>query len=59
MDLRCLAQVPLAAAWFPDLAPPGHGVVGVASARLQARIEKMLQELMMRNRDLIQMRGPR
>lgn len=59
MDLRCLAQVPLTSAWFPDLAQPGNGVVGVAAARLQARIEKMLQELVMRNRDLIQMRGPR
>jgi hypothetical protein len=34
-------------------------VVGVAGARLQARIEKMLQELVMRNRNLIEMRGPR
>lgn len=59
MDLRCLARVPLTAAWFPDLAQPGHGVVGVAGARLQARIEKLLQELVMRNRGLIEMRGPR
>jgi hypothetical protein len=59
MDLRCLAQVPLNSAWFPDLAKPDRGVVGVAGARLQARIEKMLQELVMRNRNLIEMRGPR
>jgi hypothetical protein len=59
MDLRCLAQVPLNAAWFPDLAQPGHGVVGVAGARLQVRIEKMLQEMVTRNRNLIEMRGPK
>ena len=59
MDLRCLAQVPLTAAWFPDLTQPGHGVVGVVGARLQTRIEKMLQELVMRNRSLIELRGPR
>ena len=59
MDLRCLAQVSLTVAWFPDLAQPGHGGVGVAGARLLARVEKMLQELVMRNRNLIEMRGPR
>jgi hypothetical protein len=59
MDLRCLAQVPLNSAWFPDLAKPDRGVVGVAGARLQVRIEKMLQELVMRNRSLIELRGPR
>ncbi len=59
MDLRCLAQVPLNAAWFPDLAQPGHGVVGVAGARLQVRIEKMLQEMVTRNRNPIEMRGPK
>ena len=44
---------------LPDLAKPDRGVVGVAGARLQVRIEKMLQELVMRNRSLIELRGPR
>jgi len=59
IDLRCLAQVPLTQAWFPDLALPGHGVAGVAAAPLQRRIDTALQALVQRHRDLIEMRGPR
>ena len=59
IDLRCLAQVPLTASWFPDLAQPDHGVVAVAGARLQARIERVFEALVARSRDLIEIRGPR
>jgi hypothetical protein len=59
LDLRCLAQVPLTARWFPDWAQPGHGVVGTAGARLRARIEARLSELVARNRDVIEVRGVR
>lgn len=59
IDLRCLAQVPLTSAWFPDLAQPDHGVVAVAGTRLQARIERVFEELVARSRDLIEVRGPR
>jgi len=59
IDLRCLAQVPLTEAWFPDLAQPDRGVVAVAGARLQGRIQRVLDELVERNRHLIEMRGPR
>ena len=59
IDLRCLAQVPLTSSWFPDLAQPDHGVVAVAGARLQARIERVFEALVARSRDLIEIRGPR
>jgi hypothetical protein len=59
LDLRCLAQVPLTKRWFPDLERPGQGVVGTATARLQQRIDALLRALVTRNRDLIEIRGPR
>lgn len=59
LDLRCLAQVPLSGRWFPDLAQPGHGLVGQAGTRLRGRIDALLAELVARNRDLIEVRGPR
>lgn len=59
LDLRCLAQVPLSERWFPDLAQPGHGVVGQAGARLRGRIDAALTGLVARSRDLIEIRGPR
>lgn len=59
LDLRCLAQMPLTARWFPDLGQAGHGVVGTAGARLRERIDALLSDLVTRNRDLIEMRGPR
>jgi hypothetical protein len=59
LDLRCLAQVPLTRRWFPDLGQAGLGIVGTAGARLRARIDAMLSELVTRNRELIEMRGPR
>lgn len=59
LDLRCLAQVPLTRRWFPDFERGDRGIVGLAGARLQARIDGLLSELVRRNRDVIQMRGPR
>ncbi|MCA3421160.1 MAG: hypothetical protein INF34_03580 [Roseomonas sp.] len=59
IDLRCLAQVPLAKRWFPDLGQTGYGIMGTAGARLRERIDVMLSDLVTRNRDLIEMRGPR
>jgi hypothetical protein len=59
IDLRCLAQVPVTAAWFPDIAQPRQGVVGVAGARLQVRIQGVLDDLVERSRELIEIRGPR
>jgi hypothetical protein len=59
IDLRCLAQVPLAKRWFPDLGQIGFGIIGTAGARLRERIDVMLNYLVTRNRDLIEMRGPR
>ncbi|MFM7421359.1 MAG: hypothetical protein ACKO54_16915 [Alphaproteobacteria bacterium] len=59
IDLRCLAQVPLAEHWFPDLGLKGFGIIGTAGARLRARIDMMLSDLVTRSRDLIEMRGPR
>jgi len=57
MDLRCLAQVPATSRCFPDLHEPGHGVVGRAGARLRARVDAALDELVRRSRDVIEMRG--
>jgi hypothetical protein len=54
IDLRCLAQVPLAKRWFPDLSQTGK-----AGARLRERIDVILSDLVTRNRDLIEMRGPK
>jgi hypothetical protein len=51
--------VPLAKRWFPDLGQPGFGIIGTAGARLRERIDVMLSDLVTRNRDLIEMRGPR
>lgn len=59
LDLRCLAQVPLTGRWFPDLSQPHHGIVGTAGARLRDRIDALLHDLVTRNRDLIEIRGPR
>jgi hypothetical protein len=59
IDLCCLAQVPLAKRWFPDLSQTGFGIIGTAGARLRERIDVMLSDLVTRNRDLIEMRGPR
>lgn len=59
LDLRCLAQVPLTKRWFPDIERPGQGIVGTASARLQQGIDALLSALVTRNRDLIEIRGPR
>ena len=59
IDLRCLAQVPLAKRWFPDLSQTGSGIIGTAGARLRERIDVMLSDLVTRNRDLIEIRGPR
>jgi len=59
LDLRCLAQVPLTERWFPDLDQAGLGIVGTAGARLRERIDVILSDLVTRNRDLIEMRGPR
>lgn len=59
IDLRCLAQVPLAMRWFPDLGQTGFGIIGTAGARLRERIDVMLSDLVTRNRDLIEVRGPR
>jgi hypothetical protein len=59
LDLRCLAQVPLTERWFPDLGRAGHGIVGTTGVRLRERIDSLLSDLVTRNRDLIEMRGPR
>jgi hypothetical protein len=59
IDLRCLAQVSLTSAWFPDLGQLDHGVIAVAGVRLQARIQRVFDELVARNRHLIEIRGPR
>lgn len=58
LDLRCMAQVPVTAAWFPNLDEPERGVVAVAGARLRSRIERELAMLVARSRELIEMRGP-
>ncbi len=59
MDLRCLAQVPMTLRWLPDLGLASRGVVGTAGVRLRARIDVAFSELVTRNRNLIEMRGPR
>ncbi len=59
LDLRCLAQVPLTSRWFPDMKQPSLGVVGTAGARLRARIDVAFGDLVARNRDVIEIRGPR
>jgi len=59
LDLRCLAQVPLTERWFPDLSEAGYGIVCTAGAQLRDRIDVLLSNLVTRNRDLIEMRGPR
>lgn len=59
LDLRCLAQVPLTPAWFPDLGRPDRGIVGMAGARLRSRLDTLLHDLVTRDRALIEIRGPR
>ena len=51
--------MPLAKRWFPDLSQTGFGIIGTAGARLRERIDVMLSDLVTRNRDLIEIRGPR
>lgn len=59
IDLRCLARVPPTAAWFPELAAPGRGIVAVAGVRLRDRIMRVAEALATRSPALIEVRGPR
>lgn len=58
IDLRCLARLPLAAAWFPDLATPSQGLVALANARTRDRILKAAEALAARSPRIIEIRGP-
>lgn len=56
LDLRCLARLPFTRSWFPDLE---EGVLGVAGLRQRSRIQEVLDALLRRSPEVIQMRGPR
>lgn len=57
IDLRCLARVPLSAAWFPRFGQGDRGVVAWADRELQMRINAVLVELARRSPGHIEMRG--
>ena len=57
IDLRCLARVPMSAAWFPRLAHGDPGIVAWADRALQARINDVLFELARRSPGHIEVRG--
>jgi len=57
IDLRCLARVPMSAAWFPRLGQDRQGVVAWADRALQMRINEVLSELARRSPGHIEMRG--
>jgi hypothetical protein len=52
-----LAKLPMAEAWFPDIAQPGQVVIVVAPARLRDELTNLATNLVRRRRDLIQKRG--
>ena len=58
LRLDVLAKLPMSAAWFPDLALPGQGVIAVAPARLRDELTDLAMNLARRRRSLIQTRGP-
>jgi hypothetical protein len=57
IDLRCLARVPISAAWFPRLDRVDRGVVAWTDLALQSRITRVLSELARRSPGHIEMRG--
>ncbi len=57
IDLRCLARLPLSAAWFPRLGLADRGIVANADRQLQARINEVLSELARRSHGHIELRG--
>jgi hypothetical protein len=57
LRLEILAKLPLTAAWFPDIAAPGHGIIAVAPARLREELSDLAMHLVRRRRSIIQMRG--
>jgi len=57
IDLRCLARIPMSAAWLPRLGEVDRGVVAWADLALQARITRVLSELARRSPGHIEMRG--
>jgi len=58
LDLRRMANVPVTAAWFPDLSAPAHGIVGRAPERLRLVYEAALIALARRHPDTIERLGP-
>jgi len=57
IDLRCLARVPMSAAWLSRLGQGDRGIVAWADRALQARINDVLFELARRSPGHIEMRG--
>ncbi len=58
MDLRRLAFVPIAPAWFPQLDTPGAGIQGHATKALQRSLMQTTTELLIRRSELVERLGP-
>jgi hypothetical protein len=58
MDLRRLAFVPLALAWFPRLHQPNHGIQGRAAKPEQRRFRATVADLMTRHGEIVERLGP-
>ncbi len=57
MRLDILANLPLTAAWFPDLGHASPGIIAIAPPALQDELVRIATTLATRRRELIQMRG--
>jgi hypothetical protein len=58
LDLRRLAYLPLAPAWFPRVGQEGAGVLGRAPKALRDRVNAMATELAKRRPDTLSRSGP-
>jgi hypothetical protein len=57
LRLDILAKLPLTTVWFPDIDKSGQGVISVAPRRVQEELADLAANLVLRRRDLMQMRG--
>jgi hypothetical protein len=58
LDLRRLALMPVAPAWFPWMHQAGGGIQGRASAYWQQRFNQMVEDFIARHPEIIERLGP-
>jgi hypothetical protein len=58
LNLRRMAFVPVAPAWFPELNTPDHGIVGRAPERLRVTLEAAIKDLFTRRTESVERLGP-